>query len=56
VGGKDVGVLSVKGWGIIMRWALVLGLSGLLVGCAAAGVKVSEQQAEIIQGWHLNLQ
>jgi hypothetical protein len=29
-----------------MRWVLVLGLSGLLAGCAAAGVKVSEQQAE----------
>jgi hypothetical protein len=29
-----------------MRWILVLGLSGLLAGCASAGVKVSEQQAE----------
>jgi hypothetical protein len=29
-----------------IRRALVLGLFGLLVGCAASGVKVSEQQAE----------
>jgi hypothetical protein len=33
-------------WEGIMRWLVVLGLSGLLVGCAAAGVKVSEQQAQ----------
>jgi hypothetical protein len=30
----------------VPRWMLALGLSGLLVGCAASGVKVSEQQAE----------
>jgi hypothetical protein len=29
-----------------MRWLVALGLSGLLVSCAASGVKVSEQQAE----------
>jgi hypothetical protein len=29
-----------------MRWMLVVGLSGLLAGCASAGVKVSEQQAQ----------
>jgi hypothetical protein len=32
--------------GDVMRWILALGLSGLLVGCAASGVKVSEEQAE----------
>jgi outer membrane protein assembly factor BamE (lipoprotein component of BamABCDE complex) len=30
----------------VMRWILVLGLSGLLIVCAASGVKVSEQQAQ----------
>jgi hypothetical protein len=29
-----------------MRWILALGLLGLLAGCAASGVKVSEQQAQ----------
>ena len=29
-----------------MRWLVALGLSGLLVGCAASGVKVSEEQAQ----------
>jgi hypothetical protein len=29
-----------------MRWILAFGLLGLLVGCAASGVKVSEEQAE----------
>jgi hypothetical protein len=29
-----------------MRWILAFGLLGLLVGCAASGVKVSEQQAQ----------
>jgi hypothetical protein len=29
-----------------MRWIIGLGLLGLLVGCAASGVKVSEQQAD----------
>jgi hypothetical protein len=32
--------------GDFMRWIVAFGLSGLLVGCAASGVKVSEQQAE----------
>jgi hypothetical protein len=32
--------------GIIVRWILAFGLLGLLVGCAASGVKVSEQQAQ----------
>jgi hypothetical protein len=32
-----------------MRWVLVLGLSGLLAGCAASGVKVTEQQAQSFQ-------
>jgi hypothetical protein len=32
-----------------MRSILALGLLGLLVGCAASGVKVSEQQAETLK-------
>jgi hypothetical protein len=32
-----------------MRWIFALGLSGLLAGCAASSVKVSEEQAESIK-------